>query len=196
MNTQKVRADTGGREGKWVGLIIIAILVFAFFAIPFNQSDSETETVLDHQVLISDVKQENLAMIAELRLAHEEIRDLYLDSISNSNSNFGTESWPTIESLESDWVSPFVKDQSWQRKGQHQWQLVGEGYYLGLPQNAQAAAATLLISVNEQPEIWLSQDRQIQLEHVTSTPDFEKTSLIKAGWRQVVMAAADEHQAH
>ncbi|MFA0499852.1 hypothetical protein AB4496_13505, partial [Vibrio sp. 10N.222.46.A1] len=65
MMIQSVRADTGGREGKWVGLIIIFILCFATVAIPFNQAESHIEVTLDHQVLVTDVEQENLAMLSE-----------------------------------------------------------------------------------------------------------------------------------
>ncbi|MEZ9706622.1 hypothetical protein AB4308_19765, partial [Vibrio breoganii] len=80
MMIQGVRADTGGREGKWVGLIIVFILSFATVAIPFRQAESHIKAVLDHQILVTDVEQENLAMLSELRLAHEEIRDLHMDS--------------------------------------------------------------------------------------------------------------------
>ena len=67
---QGVRADTGGREGKWVGLIIVFILSFATVTIPFHQAESHMKAVLEHQILVTDVEQENLAMLSELRLAH------------------------------------------------------------------------------------------------------------------------------
>ncbi|MEZ9348349.1 hypothetical protein AB4166_16050 [Vibrio splendidus] len=124
MMIQGVRADTGGREGKWVGLIIVFILSFATVAIPFHQAESHVKAVLDHQILVTDVEQENLAMLSELRLAHEEIRDLRMDLDGE---------WPSVVSLKDEWVAPFVEDQSWKRKGSHNWLLDERGYYFSTP---------------------------------------------------------------
>ncbi len=181
---QGVRADTGGREGKWVGLLIVFILSFATVAIPFHQAESHIEAVLDHQILVTDVEQENLAMLSELRLAHEEIRDLRMESDGE---------WPSVASLKDEWVAPFVEDQSWKRKGSHAWLLDNRGYYFSTPSeyatsSEQAAptdhgfADSFILNANSvSPEIW------IFFGGVASQPtNFDENTLESAGWKMVV----------
>ncbi|CDT27071.1 Conserved hypothetical protein [Vibrio coralliirubri] len=184
MMIQGVRADTGGREGKWVGLIIVFILSFATVAIPFHQAESHIKAVLDHQILVTDVEQENLAMLSELRLAHEEIRDLRMDSDGE---------WPSVASLKDEWVAPFVEDQSWKRKGSHTWLLDERGYYFSTPSeyatsSEQATptehgfADSFILNANSvSPEIW------IFFGGVAKQPrTFDQHTLESAGWKMVV----------
>lgn len=192
---QGVRADTGGREGKWVGLIIVFILSFATVAIPFHQAESHVKVVLDHQILVTDVEQENLAMLSELRLAHEEIRDLRMDSDGE---------WPSVVSLKDEWVAPFVEDQSWKRKGSHTWLLDERGYYFSTPSeyatsSEQAtptdhgSADSFILNANSvSPEIW------IYFGGVAKQPTrFDENTLESAGWKVVVNESevADQHDA-
>ena len=192
---QGVRADTGGREGKWVGLIIVFILSFATVAIPFHQAESHVKAVLDHQILVTDVEQENLAMLSELRLAHEEIRDLRMDSDGE---------WPSVVSLKDEWVAPFVEDQSWKRKGSHTWLLDEHGYYFSTPseqatsseyaaQSEHGFADSFILNANSvSPEIW------IFFGGVASQPtNFDENTLESAGWKLVVNESevADQHDA-
>ncbi|MEZ9658193.1 MULTISPECIES: DUF6162 family protein [unclassified Vibrio] len=178
MMIQSVRADTGGREGKWVGLIIVFILCFATVAIPFHQAESHVKAVLDHQILVTDVEQENLAMLSELRLAHEEIRDLRMDSDGE---------WPSVASLKDEWVAPFVEDQSWKRKGSHAWVLDGRGYYFSTPSEQATPtdhgfADSFILNANSvSPEIW------IFLGGVAKQPaTFDQHTLESTGWKMVV----------
>ncbi|MEZ8721970.1 hypothetical protein AB6D66_12940 [Vibrio pomeroyi] len=184
MMIQSVRADTGGREGKWVGLIIVFILCFATVAIPFHQAESHVKAVLGHQILVTDVEQENLAMLSELRLAHEEIRDLRMDSDGE---------WPSVASLKDEWVAPFVEDQSWKRKGSHAWVLDERGYYFSTPSeystpSEQAtptdhgSADSFILNANSvSPEIW------IFLGGVAKQPaTFDQHTLESTGWKMVV----------
>ncbi|UPR31516.1 hypothetical protein IS519_21925 [Vibrio crassostreae] len=194
MMIQGVRADTGGREGKWVGLIIVFILSFATVAIPFHQAESHIKAVLDHQILVTDVEQENLAMLSELRLAHEEIRDLRMDSDGE---------WPSVASLKDEWVAPFVEDQSWKRKGSHTWLLDERGYYFSTPSeyatpSEQATptehgfADSFILNANSvSPEIW------IYLGGVASQPtNFDENALESAGWKMVVNESeVEQHDA-
>ena len=175
---QGVRADTGGREGKWVGLIIVFILSFATVAIPFHQAESRVKAILDHQILVTDVEQENLAMLSELRLAHEEIRDLRMDSDGE---------WPSVASLKDEWVAPFVEDQSWKRKGSHAWVLDERGYYFSSPSEQatptdHGSADSFILNANSvSPEIW------IFLGGVAKQPaTFDQHTLESTGWKMVV----------
>ncbi|MEZ9208672.1 hypothetical protein AB6E95_14390 [Vibrio splendidus] len=194
MMIQSVRADTGGREGKWVGLIIVFILSFATVAIPFHQAESHVKAVLDHQILVTDVEQENLAMLSELRLAHEEIRDLRMDSDGE---------WPSVASLKDEWVAPFVEDQSWKRKGSHTWLLDERGYYFSTPseqatsseyaaQSDHGFADSFILNANSiSPEIW------IFFGGVASQPtNFDENTLESAGWKMVVNESeVEQHDA-
>ncbi len=191
---QGVRADTGGREGKWVGLMIVFILSFATVAIPFHQAESHVKAVLDHQILVTDVEQENLAMLSELRLAHEEIRDLRMDSDGE---------WPSVVSLKDEWVAPFVEDQSWKRKGSHTWLLDEHGYYFSTPseqatsseyaaQSEHGFADSFILNANSvSPEIW------IFFGGVASQPtNFDENTLESAGWKMVVNESeVEQHDA-
>lgn len=201
MMIQGVRADTGGREGKWVGLIIVFILSFATVAIPFHQAESHVKSVLKHQILVTDVEQENLAMLSELRLAHEEIRDLRMDSDGE---------WPSVASLKDEWVAPFVEDQSWKRKGSHAWLLDERGYYFSTPseyatpseqaisseyaaQSEHGFADSFILNANSvSPEIW------IFFGDVAKQPaTFDQHTLESTGWKLVVNESevADQHDA-
>lgn len=178
MMIQGVRADTGGREGKWVGLIILFILSFSTVAIPFHQAESHVKAILDHQILVTDVEQENLAMLSELRLAHEEIRDLRMDSDGE---------WPSVASLKDEWVAPFVEDQSWKRKGSHAWVLDERGYYFSSPSEQatptdHGSADSFILNANSvSPEIW------IFLGGVAKQPaTFDQHTLESTGWKMVV----------
>ncbi len=191
---QGVRADTGGREGKWVGLIIVFILSFATVAIPFHQAESHVKAVLSHQILVTDVEQENLAMLSELRLAHEEIRDLRMDSDGE---------WPSVVSLKDEWVAPFVEDQSWKRKGSHTWLLDKRGYYFSTPsehatsseyaaQSEHGFADSFILNANSvSPEIW------IYFGGVAELPGtFDQHTLESAGWKMVVNESeVEQHDA-
>ncbi|PML49105.1 hypothetical protein BCT35_14475 [Vibrio lentus] len=194
MMIQGVRADTGGREGKWVGLIILFILSFATVAIPFHQAESHVKAVLEHQILVTDVEQENLAMLSELRLAHEEIRDLRMDSDGE---------WPSVVLLKDEWVAPFVEDQSWKRKGSHTWLLDKRGYYFSTPsehatsseyaaQSEHGFADSFILNANSvSPEIW------IYFGGVAEQPGtFEQHTLESAGWKMVVNESeVEQHDA-
>ena len=175
---QGVRADTGGREGKWVGLIIVFILSFSTVAIPFHQAESHIKAVLDHQILVTDVEQENLAMLSELRLAHEEIRDLRMDSDGE---------WPSVTSLKDEWVAPFVEDQSWKRKGSHTWLLDERGYYFSTPseyaaQSDHGFADSFILNANSvSPEIWIFFGG-VAIQPTT----FDQHTLESTGWKMVV----------
>ena len=181
MMIQGVRADTGSREGKWVGLIIMFILSFTVVAIPFHQAESHREVILDHQVLVTDVEQENLAMLAELRLAHEEIRDLRVDLDGE---------WPSVGFLKDQWVAPFVEDQSWKRKGAHTWLLDERGYYFSIPSELGFADSFILNANNVSPEIW------IFFDGIANQPtQFDENTLKLAGWKRVVNESeiAEQH---
>jgi len=181
MITQKIRPDNGSREGKWVALIIVGILALSAALLPHHQTDVEQAEALEYQVLMTDLGQEELAMIAELKLAHEEIRDLHIDEGE----------WPEVSELETFWLAPFVKDQSWQRKGSHQWQMLDAGLYLGVKQDDQGSASMLLDSRHEHADIWFSTAVAIDTEDLT-----QQSQRKLNGWQQIVLTPSSPTSLH
>jgi len=192
MISQSVRADDGGREGKWVALIIIAILATAAVLLPYHQTASSDKVLASHQISIKDLPSVELAMIAELRLAHEEIRNIHQDNLELESAEFegaeleNSDIWPDMAELEDLWLAPFVSDKSWERKGEHHWRNIGPALYQGIPALTTGSVAVLLSSQAPRPEVWLA------LDMPTPTPMVETTlntaALINAGWKQVVFA--------
>lgn len=191
MNSQTVHTDDGGREGKWVALSICLILVIAAILLPYHQQTAKQHSLSTHQVFIKDLAADELAMIAELRLAHEEIRNLRQDSIEFA----GTERWADIAELEALWLAPFIQDKSWERKGKHLWSKIAPAIYQGVPQLESGSASVVLNSMQQEPEIWLFLDKKIQPaiagDVVTEKVPFQPRVLIEAGWKQVVFADSE-----
>ncbi|WP_318517152.1 DUF6162 family protein [Photobacterium leiognathi] len=187
MIRQSVRSDNGDREGKWVGLCIGLILLIAFVLLPYHQAKEPEAALLSHQVAITDLSPDELAMVAELRLAHEEIRNLFQDTVLEN----GTGSWPKLNELEEFWIAPFVKDKSWQRKGRHQWTLVDDGTYQGLRQSDSGSMSILLNSHTKDPDIWLAMDDQAKPFETKQKVDEQQ--LISNGWTQIVFQPVAEN---
>jgi len=188
MISQTVRTDDGGREGKWVALSIFLILTVAAILLPYHQETAKQQSLSTHQVSIKDLAADELAMIAELRLAHEEIRNMHQDNIELD----GIESWADIPELEALWLAPFIQDKSWERKGKHLWLKIAPALYQGVPQLEGGSASVVLNSMQEDPEIWLNLGKKIQ-PVIADDIRFEKgpfqtSVLIEAGWKQVVFA--------
>src|SRR5690606_32827381 len=91
---------------------------------------------------------------------------------------------PQVEALAEDGLPPFVADASSASRGNHQWQWLDAGAYLGRSQDAQVAGSFLLVlppDGDSHPDVWLRRDG-------TATPpaDLGQEALIAAGWQQVV----------
>ncbi|MGF1727874.1 DUF6162 family protein [Photobacterium nomapromontoriensis] len=194
MITESVRADDGGAEGKWVALAILVILSVAFVALPFHQAEVKTQALARHQVLITDLSPNELAMIADLRLAHEEIRNLHQDSMAFEPEKMPAQHWPKVDELEAMWLAPFVKDKSWEHKGRHDWQRVISSVYLGTPEEANGSKAVVLLADAEQPDIWFALFNTAKT--IPTNTILTPSQLIDAGWMQVVFEAAANKHSH
>ncbi|PSW20309.1 hypothetical protein C9I98_09680 [Photobacterium sanctipauli] len=190
MITQTVRADDGGKEGKWVGLSIALILLLAVMLLPHHQSISKAQALDAHQVSVNDLAGPELAMVAELRLAHEEIRNIHQD-----NLDFGVHSellWPDMVELEEIWLAPFVHDKSWEHKGRHNWQVIAPAFYLGIRQMEQGTAHVVLYSGEHEPDIWFALSPKAKA--MSASAELSTEALIDAGWTQVVFALSVQNQ--
>ncbi|GEM75258.1 DUF6162 family protein [Vibrio sagamiensis] len=201
MVVQKVYPDSGSREGKWVALMIIMIVAFSAAILPYHQLAPKSEELLSHQVLLTELDQNTLTIIAQLKLAHEEIRDLFSESAQ----------WPEINELQEMWLAPFVEDQSWQFQGALYWQIAAPGLYLGVASNEQGVATILLDSRHEVADIWFSSEASssqslstlLSTTEAVSLPDVTSALTQAAigfpkGLRQVVLVApaSSNHLTH
>ena len=190
MISQSVHPDDGGREGKWVALIIIAILAVAALLLPYHQTESSERVLASYQISIKDLPTVELAMIAELRLAHEEIRNIHQDSLELESVELeslefeGDDIWPELAELKDLWLAPFIIDKSWERKGKHAWRKVAPALYQGIPALATGSVAVILNSQNARPDVWLALDMPTPAPMMGST--LNTSELISAGWKQVV----------
>ncbi|GIC77753.1 DUF6162 family protein [Moritella sp. F3] len=180
MISQSVHPDDGGREGKWVALIIITILATAALLLPYHQTASSEQQLASHQISIKDLPTVELAMIGELRLAHEEIRNIHQDSLEFE----GADAWPEMAELDELWLAPFIIDKSWERKGKHAWRKVAPALYQGIPALTTGSVAVILNSQAARPDVWLALD--MPRPEPMMGNGLNASELINAGWKQVV----------
>ena len=190
MIAETVIPDNGGREGKWVALSISVILLLAAVLLPFHQAAEQQQSLASYQVSVKGLEPQDLAMIADLRLAHEEIRNIHQDNLELD----GIDSWPDITELEALWLAPFSRDKSWEHKGKHGWQQIGGSAYQGLRQLPQGSASVILLSSQPEPVIWLDLDGEATPSGNQSP--VTESALIDAGWKQAVFTAQEENHLH
>jgi len=188
MIIQPVISQNKGNESYWIAFLCFLILAIGALLLPFNSASHQHQQLKPYQVEVSDLTSTPLAMIGELRLAHEEI---YYSYQANST-------WMSVSELEENWIAPFVKDKTWQHQGQHQWSLVASGTYQSNP--AQGGVRYLLNSQNSRPDIWLDLEQKATLlsspELSSSLSPFDAKKLIESGWTQVVFAPEQNKTPH
>ncbi|OAN12958.1 hypothetical protein A3K86_14890 [Photobacterium jeanii] len=199
MIIQTVRSDNGGREGKWVALCILIILTAAAVLLPFHQQHHARLSLASHQIALKDVDQASLGLLADLRLAHEEIRNIYLENIDESHADLNVQiqqserlDWEPIDSLKEQWLAPFVEDKSWDFYGKHQWTLIAPAMYQGLVQSSdqeKTARSFILVAAHQEPELWIDLDGKAKALSLSESVISDQ-ALIDAGWSQVVFEQA------
>lgn len=195
---QPVVSENRGHEGYWIAFLCAFILVIGALLLPYNSVSHEHESLQSHQVLITELTPPPLSMIAELRLAHEEIRYFYE----------ANQAWLSVQQLQADWIAPFVKDKSWSHQGEHQWSQVVPGIYQSKP--AQGGPRYLLNSQDQALDIWIdfknttpqtsivkvNANAQVNSDVKAQSNTIDTTSLIKAGWAQVVFESEQNASEH
>ncbi|OZS43296.1 DUF6162 family protein [Photobacterium sanguinicancri] len=191
MITQKVHSDNGGREGKWVALSIILILLVSAVLLPYHKQQSTTAELAQHQIAVADIEQKSLGLIADLRLAHEEVRNLYFDALEQQVNvtdvdltDSTVSQWVNIAELRDMWLPPFIEDKSWEFQGKHQWTLIAPATYQGIAQTHDGAKSLVLIAAHEEPEIWLDLNNNAAPMMASDTVISDQM-LIDASWIQI-----------
>lgn len=182
-HTQKVWPDNGAREGRYIFLSISLLLLLGLVTIPLNQRDDVAVELADHQLRADQMTVAQQTLLSQLKVAHEEIVDLYQDSVEFED----TPMWPQVEQLEELYLAPFTQDQNWRSLAELDWHSLEDGRYLARAGNDDLGYQTVLLDSQDQdePAIWL---------HLASiqTPNAD---LAHGQWQQVVFVQT-HRQAH
>jgi len=187
MMTQTIVSENKGKEGYWVAFSCALILTLGMLLLPFNQAESKLKKRLAYQIPVAELPSTSLSMIAELRIAHEEILATYEMQ----------QTWLSVEELKQAWIPPFIEDKSWSYKGKHHWTQIAPGIYQSEPETPQHRY--LLNNQNETVDIWIDQQKQsglLDLKGTFATPKQRNALLVKAGWTQVVFDAPEKAAIH
>ena len=195
---QTVVSENRGHEGYWIAFLCALILMIGALLLPYNSVNHQHNNLQAHQVLITELTPPPLSMIAELRLAYEEIHYFHE----------ANQAWLSVQQLEADWIAPFVKDKSWAHQGEHQWSKIAPGIYQSNP--AQGGPRYLLNSQDQPLDIWIdfknttpqasiikvNVNAQVNSDVKARPKTLDTTSLIKAGWTQVVFESEQNASEH
>lgn len=187
MIIQPVNSNNGGQEGKWIAFLCALIIGVGALLLPYNSASEAHQDVAQHQLPINSLTSLPLSMIADLRLADEEIRYMHES----------TQQWLSVAQLEADWIAPFVKDKSWLHQGEHLWLQVVPGVYQSTP--AKGGIRYLLNSRDTHLDIWVDLSEQATLLSVDSDQEtqLQDADFIKLGWKQVLFKSeVDDAHAH
>jgi len=174
-HTQVVRPAGAGHETLYVLLVSLVILALAASVVLLRGEREDEQMIASHQVdARRDLTAAEQGIYTDLRVAFDEIQLLREESATT----------PSVEALAEKGLPPFVVDAGSQLRGNHQWQWLSSGAYLGRSQAPQVAGSFLLIlpdAGSAEVDVWLRRDSA-----AVPPDDFGQTALIAAGWQQVV----------
>ncbi|QXQ20608.1 DUF6162 family protein [Pseudomonas tolaasii] len=170
--TQVVRPAGAGHETLYVLLLCLIILAVAGTVIALHGESQEVTALPRHQLdARRDLSAAEQGIYADLRVTLDEIHLLQEEQ----------NTLPTPEQLAEEGFAPFVQDASSVSRGDHRWQLMEPGAYLGLSRTPATSGSLLMRVHGAEPDIWLN--RQANL---APPSDLTDPALIAAGWQQVV----------
>ncbi|MFJ4348638.1 DUF6162 family protein [Pseudomonas sp. NPDC089401] len=173
--TQVVRPAGAGHETLYVLLVSALIVVLAATVVLLRGEREDEQAVASHQLdARRDLTAAEQGLYTDLRVAFDEIQLL-------REERAGV---PDVQTLGEEGLPPFVADAGSQSRGQHRWQWLPAGAYLGRSQAPEVAGSFLLILPGDsagQADVWLRRDSAAVLPD-----DLGQAALIAAGWRQVV----------
>ncbi|ADN75984.1 conserved hypothetical protein [Ferrimonas balearica DSM 9799] len=170
--SQKVAADNGVAEGRYVALAIAGILGIGALLLPHHQAHHGGPDLAEHQVTFDLVPTDVRVAATDLKLSHEEIRDWHQD---NLDDGFDAEAaWPGVDDLKDAFLPPF---------SQGQWQQPQAAIYLGLL----ADHALVLNSQHAEPALWVCDN---------APRAFDDNALKANGCQQLVSHPSHSHKDH
>ncbi|MNP11624.1 hypothetical protein D3C76_1038200 [compost metagenome] len=173
--TQVVRPAGAGHETLYVLLVSLLIVVLAATVVLLRGEREDQQTIASHQIdARRDLTAAEQGVYTDLRVAFDEVQLLREENAAV----------PSVQALADEGLPPFVADAGSQARGNHQWQWLVSGAYLGRSQAAQVAGSFLLIlpaDSSGEADVWLRRDSA-----AVTPDDLGHAALIAAGWQQVV----------
>jgi Family of unknown function (DUF6162) len=170
-----VRPAGAGHETLYVLLASLLIVALAASVVLLRGEREDEQAIASHQIdARRDLNAAEQGIYTDLRVAFDEIQLLREESAAT----------PSVTALADQGLPPFVADAGSQRRGNHQWQWLAEGAYLGRSQAPQVAGSFLLIlpdAGSTEVDVWLRRDSA-----AVPPDDLGQAALIAAGWQQVV----------
>jgi hypothetical protein len=174
-HTQVVRPAGAGHETLYVLLVSLLIVALAASVVLVRGERDDEQAIASHQIdARRDLTAAEQGLYTDLRVAFDEIQLLREESAAT----------PSVETLAEEGLPPFVADAGSQSRGNHQWQWLPAGAYLGRSQAPHVAGSFLMIlpaADSAEVDVWLRRDSAALLPD-----DLGQAALIAAGWQQVV----------
>lgn len=171
---QVVRPAGAGHETLYVLLTSLMIALLAATVVSLRGERVDETAIAAHQLdARRDLSAAEQGIYTDLRVAFDEIQLLREENAKA----------PTVQALADEGFPPFVVDASSASRGQHQWQWLEVGAYLGNSTHPQVAGSFLLIvpQASDGPaDVWLRRQGVSALPAV-----LDADSLIAAGWQQI-----------
>ena len=173
--TQRVRPAGAGHETLYVALAAVLILLLAAAVVALRGVREDDTPIAAHQLdARRDLTAAEQGLYTDLHVAVDEIRTL-------REEQGGV---PTPEALAAEGLPPFVDDASSARRGQHRWQWLPQGAFVGHTQMPEVAGSVLLMLPDDDSlptAIWLRRGDSVVLPS-----ELRPQTLIDAGWQQIV----------
>ncbi|MFJ4156969.1 DUF6162 family protein [Pseudomonas sp. NPDC090233] len=173
--TQVVRPAGAGHETLYVLLVSLLIVIVAATVVLLRGEREDEQTIASHQIdARRDLTAAEQGIFTDLRVAFDEIQLLREEAAAV----------PDVQALADEGLPPFVVDAGSQSRGNHQWQWLPAGAYLGRSQAPEVAGSFLLILPGDssgEADVWLRRDSAAVVPD-----DLGQTALVAAGWQQVV----------
>lgn len=171
---QVVRPAGAGHETLYVLLASLLIVILAATVVTLRGERVDEVALASHQIdARRDLTAAEQGLYTDLLVAFDEIQ-----ALREENAEV-----PSVDTLADEGLPPFVTDASSQSRGQHRWQWLGSGAYLGRSQDSAVAGSFLLLlpkTADAPADVWLRHDG------ATPAPaDLGSATLIDAGWKQI-----------
>ncbi|BDM23524.1 DUF6162 family protein [Pseudomonas sp. LRP2-20] len=174
-HTQVVRPAGAGHETLYVLLASLLIIALAASVVLLRGEREDEQAIAAHQIdARRDLTAAEQGIYTDLRVAFDEIQLLRAENAAT----------PSVEALAEEGLPPFVADAGSQSRGNHQWQWLPSGAYLGRSQAPQVAGSFLMIlphAGSAEVDVWLHRDSA-----AVRPDDLSQAALIAVGWQQVV----------
>ncbi|CAM3113736.1 DUF6162 family protein [Streptobacillus ratti] len=128
MKIEYIKPQNNKKESIYILITILVLLITSVLLINFTKSSYEDKFLSEKE-------------ISSFESFNPEENGIYSDlyNFSTNLEFFAKDSgYPSIESLENEYIYPFVKDDLWEKRGKLDWSLVikeNHYYYLGISKN-------------------------------------------------------------